>query len=315
MENPDINASNQNSSINQDMTNKSSNVLFERVRITSLRVSDIAVRSVRKGQCATIRVEIVFPLLAHMNQDGKKSETDVDIVNNIQESKDENLAKDDNETCVGSSQTYHPRRSPVGLIMLSAYSRTSGGKTSLNVSEVSQTIGSNSIVAPIVHHADSLNSFRVSANTSASDIFAMNGNDMIGSLSSRPISPLQSLLPMPNAVWEFNARIVIVNHPGKVRISYQSVVHVDNVKQTARIIAITAPVYGANQTRQRTSSSQLSSLVSEKLIESSNDVELGTGDRALCRFRFLFRPEYLHVGSPLFLREGRIRGIGNVVDI
>jgi hypothetical protein len=32
-----------------------------------------------------------------------------------------------------------------------------------------------------------------------------------------------------------------------------------------------------------------------------------------CRFRFLYYPEYITVGSPVVLREGRTRGIGKIV--
>ena len=223
-------------------SNIDSVVLFERVRVTSLRVSDIAVRSVRKGQCATMRVEVVSPL----GNLPPKPEAELPFAPTVSLPLAQVVAP------------IHLRRTPVGLILLSAYPRPLPG------------------------------------NVMPSRSFNMD-------LSI-------NLLPLPKAVWEFTAQIIIVNHPGTVRLSYESVLHADNVKQTTRIIAITAPVYSSK--KRGLSASSISS--SET---APGEVELGNGDRGLCRFRFLFRPEYLHVGSPLFLREGRIRGIGNIVDI
>lgn len=105
--------------------------LFIRVRVTSLRVHDIMVRRACKGQCATLRLQPVEPV----------------ILSDI-------------------SSRYLPRRSPDGLVLLSCYS-----------------LSSSSTAAP------------------------------------------EELLPMPMAVWEFNARLVIVNHPSKVSLLFALTYH------------------------------------------------------------------------------------------
>ena len=43
--------------------------------------------------------------------------------------------------------------------------------------------------------------------------------------------------------------------------------------------------------------------------------KLARGDKALCRFRFLFRPEFLKVGTVLVIREGRTTGVGTIVSL
>ena len=40
---------------------------------------------------------------------------------------------------------------------------------------------------------------------------------------------------------------------------------------------------------------------------------LRSGDRAIVRFRFLQRPEYLTAGTKFVFREGRTKGIGQVI--
>ena len=43
--------------------------------------------------------------------------------------------------------------------------------------------------------------------------------------------------------------------------------------------------------------------------------KLARGDTAICRFRFLFRPEFLKVGAVLVIREGRTTGVGKIVSL
>lgn len=42
---------------------------------------------------------------------------------------------------------------------------------------------------------------------------------------------------------------------------------------------------------------------------------LRSGDRAVVRFHFLQRPEYLSLGSRFVFREGRTKGIGVIINI
>lgn len=42
---------------------------------------------------------------------------------------------------------------------------------------------------------------------------------------------------------------------------------------------------------------------------------LRTGDKGHIKFKFMYRPEYLKVGTTLLFREGRTKGLGVVSSI
>jgi len=45
------------------------------------------------------------------------------------------------------------------------------------------------------------------------------------------------------------------------------------------------------------------------------NMKLSRGDRAICKFRFLYHPEYLKVGLVIVFREGRTTGVGTVTAL
>lgn len=51
----------------------------------------------------------------------------------------------------------------------------------------------------------------------------------------------------------------------------------------------------------------------------SSGIALLAGDRAICRFRFLYRPEYISLSptsnSAMVMREGRTKGVGKVLSL
>jgi GTPase len=47
------------------------------------------------------------------------------------------------------------------------------------------------------------------------------------------------------------------------------------------------------------------------VVDMNNDL-LRTGDKGLIRFRYMYRPEYLKVGTTVLFREGRTKGLGVV---
>jgi len=107
--------------------------------------------------------------------------------------------------------------------------------------------------------------------------------------------------PPPTSFMEFDADILILNHPNQIHLNYQPVVHIGVVRQTARLISI-----------RKESAPQV---CEDRDANSSPSVPcLGTGDRACCRFRFLYYPEYFDIGSAIVLREGRTRGIGKIIE-
>ena len=42
---------------------------------------------------------------------------------------------------------------------------------------------------------------------------------------------------------------------------------------------------------------------------------LRTGERATCRFTFMYRPEYIKPGARLLFREGRTKGVGKLLSV
>jgi GTPase len=83
---------------------------------------------------------------------------------------------------------------------------------------------------------------------------------------------------------EFEVEALIVHHQATIKVGYQSVVHCHVVRQTCTIVAM--------------------------------DKEyLRSGDKGIIRFKFIKKPEYLHVGDTILFREGRTRGKGKILKI
>jgi GTPase len=75
--------------------------------------------------------------------------------------------------------------------------------------------------------------------------------------------------------------VLVLHSATTMRLNYQPMLHVRNVRQSARIIRMDREV-------------------------------LRTGCKASIEFEFMYRPEWLRVGSRLLFREGKTKGIGNV---
>ena len=88
----------------------------------------------------------------------------------------------------------------------------------------------------------------------------------------------------PKAHWMFEAEVKILYHSTTISIDYEPVIHTHTVRQSARIVHIDQQV-------------------------------LRTGDHAICRFHFLYRPEFIRVGQRLIFREGRTKGIGTICKL
>lgn len=83
----------------------------------------------------------------------------------------------------------------------------------------------------------------------------------------------------------FTAEVVILNHHTTIVSNYQPVVHCLTVTQSCRV------------------------------VEMGTDGAMRTGDRAKIVFEFMYRPEYMVLGTRMIFREGRAKGIGKVVGI
>jgi small GTP-binding protein len=88
----------------------------------------------------------------------------------------------------------------------------------------------------------------------------------------------------PQATTIFECLVHILHHPTTIKLGYQCVIHCGMIRQAATIVSIDKP-------------------------------SLRTGDKALCRFRFLIRPEYLHNNTTFIFREGSTKGLGTVCKV
>lgn len=85
----------------------------------------------------------------------------------------------------------------------------------------------------------------------------------------------------PQPIFDFEAEVVILNHATTIKPNYQAVIHCGVVRQTA------------------------------KVVDMDHDL-LRTGDKGLIRFHYMYRPEFLKVGTIVLFREGRTKGLGVV---
>ncbi|MDR9380592.1 MAG: GTP-binding protein [Natronomonas sp.] len=87
----------------------------------------------------------------------------------------------------------------------------------------------------------------------------------------------------PNAVREFEAEVMVLNHPTRIDDGYEPVIHLETVSETASI----HPEGG----------------------------QLLPGDTGVARVRFKFRPYAIEAGQRFVFREGRSKGVGTVTEI
>ncbi|XP_033101158.1 GTP-binding protein 2-like [Anneissia japonica] len=88
----------------------------------------------------------------------------------------------------------------------------------------------------------------------------------------------------PFACKDFEAEILLLYHTTTISCGFQATIHVSNVCQTATIVHM-------------------------------DKESLKTNEKATVRLHFIKHPEYLRVGSRLFLREGRTKGMGQVTRV
>ena len=84
---------------------------------------------------------------------------------------------------------------------------------------------------------------------------------------------------------EFEVEALIVHHSSTIKVGYQSVVHCHVIRQTCTIVKIYDKEF------------------------------LRAGDTGIVRFKFMKKPEFMHVGDTILFREGRTRGKGKITKI
>ena len=114
------------------------------------------------------------------------------------------------------------------------------------------------------------------------------------------------IINKPICFYEFEAKISVhyankkssektmYSRSATIRVGYQPTVHILNVRQNARILSITDKV---------------------SKRENNDPGVLNHGDRALVRFRFVYKPQYVKVGEDVLFTEGSIRSIGKIVAV
>lgn len=88
----------------------------------------------------------------------------------------------------------------------------------------------------------------------------------------------------PRAVWRFQAEVIVLHHPTTIKAHYQAVIHCGMVRQTA-------------------------------VLETMQHECMRTGDKSICIFKFMRRPEYLREGETFLFREGSTKGVGRVLKL
>ena len=95
-----------------------------------------------------------------------------------------------------------------------------------------------------------------------------------------------ALLPReadPTPVREFEAEVMVLNHPTRIREGYEPVVHLETVSEAAAFYP--------------------------------EDGRLLPGDQGKARVRFKFRPYVVEAGQRFVFREGQSKGVGTVTDV
>jgi len=87
----------------------------------------------------------------------------------------------------------------------------------------------------------------------------------------------------PAPVREFEAEVMVLNHPTRIGDGYEPVVHLETVSEAAAIYP--------------------------------EDGQLLPGDTGEARIRFKFRPYLVEAGQRFVFREGRSKGVGTVTDV
>jgi elongation factor 1-alpha len=87
----------------------------------------------------------------------------------------------------------------------------------------------------------------------------------------------------PAPVREFEAEVMVLDHPTRIGDGYEPVVHIETVSEAAAFY----PEGG----------------------------QLLPGDSGETRVQFKFRPYYVEEGQRFVFREGRSKGVGTVTDV
>lgn len=120
-------------------------------------------------------------------------------------------------------------------------------------------------------------------------------NGCYGYLNIRPVGKKDSFtknqihkgmvgILRPKSTYSFEADVLIIKHSTTIKKNYQPIIHCGYIRQAAEI------------------------------YEMDKDY-LRVGDKAKIKFKFMFHPEYIEVGSPIIFREGMTKGVGEIIKL
>jgi len=99
---------------------------------------------------------------------------------------------------------------------------------------------------------------------------------------------------------EFTALVHILHSPTTIKIGYQPFVHVDQIRQSVKLIHI-------EKLNVNTKINNIDNV-------DNDDNVLRTGDRANIKFVFVAKPEYIKPDMKLIFREGKVKAVGKVIN-
>mmetsp|Transcript_3599 Transcript_3599/g.9339 ORF Transcript_3599/g.9339 Transcript_3599/m.9339 type:complete len:669 (-) Transcript_3599:162-2168(-) len=140
------------------------------------------------------------------------------------------------------------------------------------------------VVIKSIHHMRLPASTLLTGQSGAFLMRALKRKEHVRSMGLRKGMVLLDATTHPRAAWRFRCDVLVLHSSTTMRCNYQPVLHVRNVRQSARITQMDREV-------------------------------LRTGTKASIEFEFLFRPEFIRVGSRLIFREGKTKGIGNITHV
>lgn len=86
----------------------------------------------------------------------------------------------------------------------------------------------------------------------------------------------------PKAIREFNAEVLVLNHPTRIGVGYEPVIHLETICEAVEVVKLEKDYMMA-------------------------------GERGNARLRFKFRPYVVEPGQKFIFREGKSKGIGRVL--
>jgi elongation factor 1-alpha len=88
----------------------------------------------------------------------------------------------------------------------------------------------------------------------------------------------------PKAVYEFLADVYVFSHPTRIKRGYEPVLHLETISETV-------------------------------VFEDMNKEYMKAGDRGRVRLRFKYNPYYIFPGQKFIFREGKSKGMGEVLEV